>query len=508
MNGDPKLFWLYSRFSSEAQIGNDSVRRQRALGEAWCDLHGYTLADDDYHDHAVSAWKGKNSGENGALRRLLTAIEDGGIPKGSVVGFESLDRISRGGIWKTGALLTEIVDQGVDFVTLKDGKRYDAEAFHKDIHVGLTLALTAVLAKQESDQKSQRVGAAWANKRSKAGETALTKNGPTWLKLNEDRKTWTIDEARADIVRKVYRLALTGIGPRAIATVLNKDKTPTLDNRAARYKGKDGLVRPSLWRPMTVTWLLKYRAVVGTMVTKAVVVESYFPPIVDAETFTTVQAMQTGKMRSRGSFTAGPVRNILSSLARCWACDQIMTRVTKAGGKNVYLVCDGARTGSGCSYRSARYPDIEGAIVRNAEFMCADAETAASDGTLLSDLHSAEVSVDQLQEQIGNLVDELARNPSPVIRERVDELGRTLVGERERLGELQARAWVSAGPMVTARLGRLREALLADVLDVGEANLKLKACVLKVVVDCQTGYLGVRWIHGGETSVLFTLAKD
>ena len=80
MNGDPKLFWLYSRFSSEAQIGNDSVRRQRALGEAWCDLHGYTLADDDYHDHAVSALKGKNSGENGALRRLLTAIEDGEIP--------------------------------------------------------------------------------------------------------------------------------------------------------------------------------------------------------------------------------------------------------------------------------------------------------------------------------------------------------------------------------------------------------------------------------------------
>jgi hypothetical protein len=40
-------------------------------------------------------------------------------------------------------------------------------------------------------------------------------------------------------------------------------------------------------------------------------------------------------------------------------------------------------------------------------------------------------------------------------------------------------------------------------MDARAVNVALKACASKVIVDWQTGYLSVRWVHGGETSVMF-----
>ena len=261
------------------------------------------------------------------------------------------------------------------------------------------------------------MAAAWANKRERAieGGHVLTKNGPSWLKLSDDRKTWTVDEGKADAVRKVYALAVEGHGAKAIAIRLNGAAVPTLDNSVGTA---------SMWRPTTVEWLLSYSAVAGTLTvnhrdeTKRDMIEGYFPAVVDAETWAAVQAMRTGgQKRAKGRHADQTVRNMLAGLGRCPLCDHVMTRCLKAraaGGK-AYLICGGARYKTGCAFRSVPHQAVEDALVFHAERLTGHAEIAAG-GPVLADLEEIETHISVTEDELGNMLDMLAREPSTAIQ--------------------------------------------------------------------------------------------
>jgi len=495
--------YSYTRFSSPAQAKGDSLRSQTKDAADWAALHGMTLDTDlTFHDAGLSAWTGENEG--GQLGAFLEAVKHGVVPRGSVLAVESLDRLSRQGIRKTQRLIEDIVSAGVNVVTTKDGNVYDAEALD-DPMGAITIILTATTARQESDQKSRRVSAAWANKRARAGETALTKNGPSWLTLGADRKTWTVDEDKADVVRRIYSLALEGFGPNAIATKLGEDGVKTLDSRALRYGNEP------MWRAPTVSWLLGYSAVVGTLTTKGEAVEGYFPAIVDVETFSTVQAMRSGAKMAKGRHANDQtVRSVVAGLSRCPTCGRSMTRVTKSGGAKAYLICDGARYRSGCKFHSVSLRAVEEALVRDAWSFCTVAEAAVfEDGApVLADLRAVESDIAAAEERLDNLLDVLSRDPSPAIRERIRETEAALDADREEARELAEAGALSGGPMVKARLERLRAALAIEPLDPKAVNVALRACASKVVVDWRLGCLELHWLHGGVASVVFGVPPD
>jgi DNA invertase Pin-like site-specific DNA recombinase len=495
--------YSYTRFSTPGQAKGDSLRRQTKEAADWAAARGMTLDTElTFHDAGLSAWTGENEG--GQLGVFREAVKTGLVPRGSVLAVESFDRLSRQGIRKTQRLVEDIIELGVTIVTTKDGKVYDAETLDDPL-AAIMLILTAQRAREESDMKSRRVAAAWANKRANAATNVLTKNGPSWLTLSEDRKTWTVDERKADAVRRVYALATEGHGPTAIATRLNKEGATRLDNNS--------MGTATMWRPVTVEWLLGYSAVVGTLtlnardVTARETVEGYFPAVVDVETYATVQAMRTGSKLARGRHAVDQtVRNVLAGLGRCPLCGHVMTRVTQgqrsAGGEYVYLVCDGARLKSGCSHKSVRLRDVETALVMHVEELTGHAEIAAG-GPVLADLAEIETHISVTEDELGNLLDALAREPSPAIRERVREIEDTLDEMRTRAGELAADAAVSTGPMVMARLEKLRVALTTVPMDIAVANAAFRACARKVVVDYRTGHLVVHWVHGGTTEIMF-----
>ncbi|MEQ1841357.1 MAG: recombinase family protein, partial [Verrucomicrobiales bacterium] len=76
-----RLAYSYTRFSSLAQAGGDSVRRQSAAALEWCKRNSVTLVE-DFADLGVSAFRGKNAHE-GALAVFMKLAEVGRVPRGS-----------------------------------------------------------------------------------------------------------------------------------------------------------------------------------------------------------------------------------------------------------------------------------------------------------------------------------------------------------------------------------------------------------------------------------------
>lgn len=74
----------YQRFSSERQVNNSSLDRQTDAQKAWLKQNPDVTVIDSFVDEAMSGWSGKHL-EDGSLGQLMTAVEDGIIPKGMLI---------------------------------------------------------------------------------------------------------------------------------------------------------------------------------------------------------------------------------------------------------------------------------------------------------------------------------------------------------------------------------------------------------------------------------------
>ncbi len=81
IKSSPMIAYSYIRFSSEVQAQGDSLRRQTALTNQWCEQEGYTLSDTRFEDLGVSGWSGANSHEDAGLGKFIKACEQGKIEK-------------------------------------------------------------------------------------------------------------------------------------------------------------------------------------------------------------------------------------------------------------------------------------------------------------------------------------------------------------------------------------------------------------------------------------------
>lgn len=215
------LAFLYSRFSSDIQAQGSSLARQSSAAQTYCDVHGLRLSDTSFHDHGVSAFKGRNV-SHGALGNLLELIQQGVIPAGSYVLVESTDRLSRQDPWSSLPIVQQIVNSGVIMVTLADGESYSSEtlAGPEGLFKLMRMLLSMERAAQESQMKSARMKAAWRKNRedAKQGKRIRTKRGPDWLKLVDGE--WQVLEDKAMTVREIHRRYAEGESSNAIGKSL------------------------------------------------------------------------------------------------------------------------------------------------------------------------------------------------------------------------------------------------------------------------------------------------
>jgi len=348
MNLDIKpIAYSYIRFSTPEQLKGDSLRRQLEKSQQYAQVHGLDLRDDfTIKDLGVSAFRGLNA-EKGELGVFLTAVREGKVPSGSYLLIENLDRLSRLTPFEAFDIFSNIIKGGINIVTLDDNVLYNRDTL--ELNIGnLYVALGGMYrGHNESKVKSQRLSAVWESKRKNADTKKLTSKCPTWLKLNEDRKSFSLIKEKADAVRLVYKYAMDGYGAALIAKKFNEMKIPSLADKG--------------WHVATVHKILKNPAVIGeywpysggkVRAKTGEVIKDYYPAIVDETTFNAVQQIKLKRTKEAGR-KGHNFSNLFISLCRCGYCGANMvyslSRVYKKTGKKYrYFACADAKRGLGC----------------------------------------------------------------------------------------------------------------------------------------------------------------
>ena len=171
-----------------------------------------------------------------------------------------------------------------------------------------------------------------------------------------------IDPEAAEVVRRIFSMALNGIGTHKIARILNDEKIPS----PTAYKQLHGIhyrialknTNAALWSSPTVYQILHDQLYIGNMVqgkhkkvsyksektiwipkSQWIVVENTHEPIIDMETFETVQMMLKERTRS----AVGGMIHPLARKVVCSCCGCIMEqtgRPPRADGTRIrYVRC-------------------------------------------------------------------------------------------------------------------------------------------------------------------------
>jgi len=320
------IAYSYKRFSSDAQEGNDSIRRQTAAAQKFVEEHPEHLLVLDttlsLTDAGVSAYKGRNI-KTGTLGVFIDAVKDNLIPEGSWLLLESFDRFTRQSVNIAANELLNLINQGIVVVTLHNETIYRLEDFEGTD--GLVNLLGALIAMEghhrEQVTKGKRIFEAWKAKYNKIEQEhhIITKLVPFWISVDGDKTKFELIEDRVLIVNEIFTRRANGEGSSKIANDLTARGIPTPKGRS------------SVWHSSSVSKILLSDAVIGTLINnKGEKYEDYFPKIIDIGTFQRVRALR----QQPPSVGMTPKAHPLTRLVK-HDCGQTMRRVNKgakAGG--------------------------------------------------------------------------------------------------------------------------------------------------------------------------------
>jgi len=308
--------------------------------------NGFEL-DENISDLGVSAFRGRHRNK-GALSTFLRRIQDGKIPKGSYLLIEHFDRLTREEVSDAQDLVKLILREGVNIVTLLDGRVYSRESLN-DLEALLVMLMMFSRAHEESRAKGDRVAETFKRKRAEGNRVFGA--APGWLRRKQGSALgeWEAISELADIVVRVFELAAAGLGGPSIARIANAEKWPVPTRRTAASTAH--------WHSKLPQILLRNRAVLGeaqhTLTNRKAleaagseeaiktgkVIEDYYPRIVSDRLWHLAQAAITSrktvpKKRDQNYF------NIYAGLMKCGHCGaSIQRKVELRGWSRAQLVC-------------------------------------------------------------------------------------------------------------------------------------------------------------------------
>ena len=214
----------------------------------------------------------------------------------------------------------------------------------------------------------------------------LTTNPPFGYMKNPDNKDeWIIDEPAAKIVRRIYKMCVSGLGPSQIAKQLKADKVMTPTEywiSIGRNCGKPPSV-PYHWCPATVADILGKQEYCGDTVNfrsqrksfknkkkvelppeQWLVFENTHPAIIDRETFELVKELRKNKRKP----TRTGIVSMFSGLVYCADCgEKLYYSATNNYKENqAYFFCSSYRKNSDvCSAHYIREKVIYSLVLEN-----------------------------------------------------------------------------------------------------------------------------------------------
>jgi DNA invertase Pin-like site-specific DNA recombinase len=229
----------YLRFSDPTkQTGGHSLRRQSDARNGWLRAHPKVTLDAGLRltDHGKSAFRRKDW-DSYALARFLELAQEGErVLPGDYLLIENLDRLSREEVVPACHLLTGILLTGVRVVQLLPSELVLTEK--SDGFDVMRAVMELSRGHGESVTKSERCGAAWAEKvrcaqksqdqpprrKDKRITRWLTDRLPAWVEVRGGELV--LRPTRAAAVKRVFNLAAAGLGCRAIATRMDREGVP------------------------------------------------------------------------------------------------------------------------------------------------------------------------------------------------------------------------------------------------------------------------------------------
>ena len=412
-----KTAYSYIRFSTPEQAKGDSLKRQLEASEQYARDNGLVI-DTTLRDLGKSAFKSANA-KDGKLGDFLARVQSGEISKGSVLIVESLDRLSRDTVMNALPSFIALIQSGITVVTLGSSpQRYDSATIAANPYILIGSLLEMVRANEESQRKSDRLGAVWGRKKLEAGKNGpITKRAPAWLEVKNGEFRGV--KGRSELIQRIFEMTIGGHGKGAIAKIFNEEKTPSF--------GKSG------WHPSYLQKILTNRAVFGEyqpMTRKTgkrapdgEPVANYFPEIVTEDVFLRAQRARNRRNKTGGRPSEGS-HAIFTGLIKCGHCGGSVVSVTKNKAKGwVYLVCDNARRGRGCEYHSWGTAAFEEVFLNwIVDFDFSEKAPNKELASLEKAVNSGEIAIIQVNSKIENLVKSLELNQSKAITERLKEL--------------------------------------------------------------------------------------
>lgn len=473
---------LYARWSSDEQGKGSTLIRQREDCRAMAAAHGWNVIE-EIVDDGISAFRGAHS-EIGALGRFLRDAENGAYPNGVVLVVERLDRLSRQAPEIAFGTMLRMTGAGVIIATVDGNRQYRTGQF--GMAEIIEVIVKAQLSYEESAKKSDRVGRAWKQKRSRlaSGDRAiLTRRAPAWLRVEGNPPTFAIDKERAAVVRRIFEMTLAGHGKHSIARTLNKDGVPTFGQASA-------------WHASSVQKILTSEAVIGiyTPHTKprggkrlpaGDPIEGYYPEVIDPAVYAKTVAARRDRSRIRRG-RSRRLTNLFAGLAVCHACRSRMTlrakgRKQRADGTWVdedYLVCDSYQRGTGCVHGFHWNLEVWGREILDLILEHAFEDRHFVPANVVTDLERAIAVTDQriaATSAKADLALELALESG---RDEPRAAWKRLAGEVDALGatlKTQRQELVRAKGIVSPEEHKARVAALRDAIDDPDEGIRLEA---------------------------------
>ncbi len=405
-NQNAKLAYSYTRISTKEQAKGEGLLRQLASARSWAEAHGYHL-DESLSDIGISSFRGANR-KRGALAGFLERVRSGEIESGSALLIENVDRMSREMVLDAFDTLRDVIRAGV-VVVLLDLKWELTEAVLNAEPWRLQAIISMMQrANDESRVKSLRSLSAAESKRRKAEiGIPFSKHGPAWLEWSPTG--WLKHDERVEVIKKIFNLALDGLGSYRIALILNREGVATFGGAAT-------------WQSSYVSKILRNEAVLGVWKPNRLVdgkeqptgerIEGHFPRIIEKAVWLKIQREilprnspgQKGRHRT----------NLFSGKCYCTLCGSPMAlnAVHKASKKTGYLVCTAKSRRKACeAKRNFRCDIIEDAVLNEIHIdlgrMGRDEAATAKIREIERRLGGAEYDLSEVKRQIDTLTTSL-----------------------------------------------------------------------------------------------------
>ena len=311
-----KIIVLYERLSREDEnLGESySISNQKKLLEDYCREKGWTRFR-HFTDDGISG----TTFDRPSFKAMIQLVEDGEV---ETIILKDMSRLGRDYL-VVGQLREFFRKKGVRLIAINDN--HDSYNGDDDF-----LVFRDVMNEMYAKDISKKIKSTFKSK-GKSGKHVASVTPYGYLKDENDGNHWIVDEEAAEIVRLIFKWTIDGLGPYQIAKLLQEKKVEIPAVHMARFgqgnnrnkKVKD----PYGWGSSTVVGILKKREYLGHTVNfktqkhfkdkkshyvsedNWVIFENTQEPIIDQQTFDTVQKLRENVRRYRrgGAFCKGIV---------------------------------------------------------------------------------------------------------------------------------------------------------------------------------------------------------